>query len=39
LEWIVRLKLPLDLAEQLDASVRPEYQRLWQIAQSLPPEE
>ena len=32
-------KLSLDLAERLDASVRSEYQRLWQIAQTIPPEE
>lgn len=38
-ELIARLKLPLDLAERLDASVQPEYQRLWQIAQTIPPEE
>ena len=38
-ELIVRLQLPLGLAEKLDESVRPEYQRLWQIAQAIPPEE
>ena len=35
-ELIARLKLPLELAEQLDASVRPEYQRLWDNAQHIP---
>jgi hypothetical protein len=38
-ELIAILKLPLELAGQLDASVRAEYQRLWQGAQSAPPEE
>ncbi|MEK7326108.1 MAG: hypothetical protein AAB217_12705, partial [Chloroflexota bacterium] len=38
-ELITILKLPLELAGQLDASVRAEYQRLWQGAQSAPPEE
>lgn len=38
-ELIVRLKLPLELADQLDESVRAEYRRLWQIAQTIPPEE
>jgi hypothetical protein len=38
-ELIVRLKLPQELADQLDASVQPEYQRLWQIAQTIPPGE
>ena len=32
-ELIVHLKLPLELAEQLDASVRAEYRRLWEAAQ------
>jgi hypothetical protein len=35
-ELIVRLGLPRDLAGRLDASVRPEYDRLWQAAQSAP---
>ena len=38
-ELIARLKLPLDLADQIDASVRDEYRRLWQNAQAIPPEE
>jgi hypothetical protein len=38
-ELIVRLKLPLELAENLDASVRDEYRRLWQNVQDIPPEE
>ncbi len=38
-ELITILKLPLELAGQLDASVRAEYQRLWQGAQSAPSEE
>jgi hypothetical protein len=37
-ELIARLKLPQQLAEGLDASVRDEYNRLWQNAQSIPPE-
>ena len=32
-ELIVHLKLPLELAEQLDASVHAEYRRLWEAAQ------
>lgn len=32
-ELIVHLKLPLKIAEKLDASVRPEYERLWGAAQ------
>lgn len=35
-ELIVRLKLSLELAERLDESVRSEYRRLWQIAQTTP---
>ena len=38
-ELIARLKLPLDLAENLDTSVRDEYRRLWQNVQSITPEE
>jgi hypothetical protein len=38
-ELIARLKLPLDLTENLDASVRDEYRRLWQNVQTIPPEE
>lgn len=30
---IEELRLPLELADQLDASVRPEYRRLWDFAQ------
>ncbi|MBI5350258.1 MAG: hypothetical protein HZB77_13245 [Chloroflexi bacterium] len=33
-ELITLLRLPLDFADKLDPSVRPEYQRLWQAAQS-----
>lgn len=35
-ELIARLKLPLELADQIDASVRDEYRRLWQNAQDIP---
>lgn len=35
---MARLKLPLELAENLDASVRDEYCRLWRNEQSIPPE-
>jgi hypothetical protein len=38
-ELIARLKLPLALAKNLDASVRDEYHRLWHNAQAIPPEE
>ena len=38
-ELIARLKLPLDLADQIDGSVRAEYRQLWQNAQAIPPEE
>jgi hypothetical protein len=38
-DLIVRAKLPLDIAERLDPSVRAEYRRLWEIAQAVPPEE
>ncbi len=37
-ELIAHLKLPLELAENLDASVRDEYGRLWQNVQAVPPE-
>ncbi len=37
-ELTARLKLPLELADQLDASVQSEYRRLWEITQSIPPE-
>lgn len=37
-ELIARLKLPLELAENLDVSVREEYRRLWQNVQNIPPE-
>jgi hypothetical protein len=33
-DLIVALNLPVDLADQLDASVRDEYRRLWSAAQS-----
>ena len=35
-ELIARLKLPLELAENLDASVRDEYRQLWQNVQDIP---
>jgi hypothetical protein len=38
-DLIFRAKLPLDLGERLDPSVREEYRRLWQLAQSIPPPE
>ena len=38
-ELIVRLKLPLDFAEKIEASVRDEYRSLWETAQAIPPEE
>jgi hypothetical protein len=37
-ELIARLKLPLELAEKLDASVREEYRRLWGNVQDIPTE-
>jgi len=37
-ELIVRLKLPIDLADRIDASVRDEYRRLWQNVQDIPAE-
>ncbi len=37
-ELIARLKLPLEVAENLDASVRDEYRRLWQNVQDIPAE-
>ncbi len=37
-ELIARLKLPLELAENLDTSVRDEYRRLWQNVQDIPAE-
>jgi len=37
-ELIVRLKLPLVLADRIDASVRDEYRRLWTNVQQIPPE-
>lgn len=37
-ELIVSRSLPRDLADKLDASVRAEYLRLWEAAQSRPPE-
>lgn len=38
-DLILRTKLPLELADRLDPSVRAEYRRLWEIAQSVPPDE
>lgn len=38
-ELIATLKLSLEIAEQLDPSVRPEYLRLWQTIQDAPPNE
>jgi hypothetical protein len=37
-ELIARLKLRLDLAENLDASVRDEYRQLWQNVRDIPAE-
>ena len=37
-ELIARLKLPIDLADRIDASVRDEYRRLWQNVQDIPAE-
>ena len=36
---IQHAKLPRDLAERLDPSVRDEYTRLWEIVQTIPPPE
>ncbi len=33
------MKLPLDLTDRIDASVRDEYRRLWQNVQDIPAEE
>lgn len=38
-DLILRAKLPLELADRLDPSVGAEYRRLWEIAQTAPPEE
>jgi hypothetical protein len=38
-DLIVAAKLPRDLADSLDPSVRDEYLRLWAIAQTIPPPE
>jgi len=38
-DLILHAKLPPDLADRLDPSVRGEYRRLWEVAQSVPPEE
>jgi hypothetical protein len=38
-ELILRAKLPEELAERLDRSVRAEYLRLFEIARSVPPDE
>lgn len=35
-DLILRLKLPLELADKLDDSVSPEYRRLWENARSAP---
>jgi hypothetical protein len=37
-ELILQLRLPLDLSKTLDASVRAEYERLWNAAQQAPDE-
>jgi hypothetical protein len=37
-ELILHLELPLELAQKLDASVRPEFERLWNAAQQAEPE-
>lgn len=37
-DLIVRARLPLDLADRLDPSVRDEYRRLWEVASKAPPE-
>jgi len=37
-DLIVRAPLSLDVSLQLDSSVREEYERLWRIAQTIPPE-
>ncbi len=37
-ELILHLRLPLEIAGRLDASVRPEYERLWNAAQQAPEE-
>jgi len=33
-DLIIRLKLPLEMADRLDESVRPEYRRLWENARA-----
>ena len=38
-DLIIAAKLPRDLASSLDPSVRDEYLRLWEIAQTVPPTE
>jgi hypothetical protein len=37
-ELILHLRLPLEISERLDGSVRPEYERLWRAAQQAPEE-
>jgi hypothetical protein len=37
-ELILHLRLPLEIANRLDPSVRPEYERLWSSAQQAPDE-
>jgi len=37
-ELILQLHLPLEISNRLDASVRPEYERLWKAAQQAPEE-
>jgi hypothetical protein len=37
-DLIIRLKLPRELGNRLDASVRAEYERLWEGGQCAPPE-
>jgi hypothetical protein len=35
-ELILHLQLPFELSKELDPSVRPEYERLWNAAQQAP---
>ena len=35
-DLIISLKLPLELMTELDESVRPEYQRIWEAAKKDP---
>ena len=36
-DLIIALNLPLELKDELDISVRPEYQRIWEAANKDPP--